>query len=286
MGAALAKRSSIASDLFAEAGEILGFDLLELCTNGSAERLNRTEFSQPALFVHSFAALKQLESEQATLWDSVHSVAGLSLGEYTAVAAAGGITFADGVRLVSTRGKAMQAAADAVESGMSSILGIDAEKLQAVCEEASSDDCYVRVANLLCPGNIAISGHIPALERAEVLSTEAGAIRAIRLQVAGAFHTEIMRSAVETLENALADVPFQRTSIPVVSNVDASPHLEPDEIRDLLAKQVVTPVLWESSLNSMIKSGTEKFIEVGPGRVLAGTLKRINRKMPCENFGD
>lgn len=286
MGSALVAASPIARDIFAQAEAILGFDLLELCRSGPAEQLNRTEFSQPALYVHSFAAMKQLEHEQAGLWDSVIGVAGLSLGEYTAVAAAGGMSFEDGLRLVQTRGAAMQAAADAVASGMSSILGLEEDKLQAVCSQATGEGQLVRVANLLCPGNIAISGHLTALEAAEKLSTEAGAFKAIRLQVAGAFHTPLMQPAVERLQEALAKVPFQKTRVPVFSNVDAAPHSTPDDFRELLSQQVVSPVLWEASLSQMIQTGCEKFIEIGAGRVLAGTLKRINRKITCENFGD
>lgn len=286
MGVPLTQRSPAARQTFAEASEILGFDLLKLCAEGPFDELNRTEFSQPALFVHSFAALRQLELERPELWDSITHTAGLSLGEYTAVAAAGGVGFADGVRLVRARGRAMQAAADAVRSGMSSVIGLDQEKLQAVCQQASSPQHQVQLANLLCPGNIAISGHLEALEIAEKLSLEAGAMKAVRLSVAGAFHTAIMQPAVATLEHALAQVNLTPTRVPVVSNVDASAHSEPAEIKALLAKQVVAPVRWEDSLHSLIAAGVDRFIEVGAGRILAGTLKRIDRKLTCENFGD
>ena len=286
MGAVLAERSELARRLFDEASQILGFDLLKLCTNGPQEELNRTEFSQPALYVHSYAALKQAEQDRDDFWDDVTSVAGLSLGEYTAVASVGGLSFADGVRLVQERGKAMQAAADAVESGMSSVLGLEKSQIETACAQASDASTFVRVANLLCPGNIAISGHIPALERAEQLCQEAGAMRTIRLQVAGAFHTPIMQLAVERLEKALAAVEFHQMRLPVVSNVDAQAHSQPDEFKKLLPSQVVSPVYWEDSLRAMLDSGVDRFIEIGTGRVLAGTLKRVNRKIPCENLGD
>lgn len=286
MGASLVERSPIAADLFTQAQGVLGYDLLDICKAGPAEQLNRTEFCQPALFVHSYASLKQLEAEQPDLWETVTAVAGLSLGEYTAVAAAGGLSFEDGVKLVAIRGAAMQQAADAVSSGMASVLGLAEDKLAEVCEKASQDDEFVRVANLLCPGNIAISGHLDAVARAEALCADAGAMRTIRLQVAGAFHTEIMRPAVEKLSEALEGVEFNETSVPVYSNVDAAPHKSPDEFRSLLAKQVVAPVQWEASLRALLATSVEKFIEVGTGRVLAGTLKRISRKMPCENYGD
>lgn len=286
MGAELVKRSSMAGELFARAADVLGYDLLKLCAEGPAEQLSRTEFAQPALFVHSLAALKQLECERADLWQNVLGAAGLSLGEYTAVAAAGGIDFEAGLKLVQLRGVAMQGAADAVSSGMSSILGVDLDKLEAICSQATTGEELVRVANLLCPGNIAISGHLPALDRAEQMCLEAGAFKVVRLQVAGAFHTPIMQPAVEQLSTALATVDFTPTRVPIYSNVDASAHAQPAEFRRLLAEQVVSPVQWEASLASMIANGCEQFIEIGSGRVLAGTLKRINRKMPCENVGD
>ena len=286
MGKELVARSSVAARLFSDASEILGFDLLQLCSVGPAEQLNRTEFSQPALFVHAYAALKQLEEERPELWSDVIGVAGLSLGEYTAVAAAGGVSFADGVKLVQLRGQAMQAAADAVPSSMSSVLGLDQAKLEAVCQSVSSPDSYALVANLLCPGNIAISGHTTAVEAAELASVEAGAMKAVRLQVAGAFHTPIMLPAVAKLEEALAKVQFQPTRVPVYSNVDAAPHSQPKEFVELLSRQVVSPVQWESTLKAFIAAGVNQFIEIGAGRVLAGTLKRVDRKAACENISE
>jgi [acyl-carrier-protein] S-malonyltransferase len=286
MGTALTVRSLIATELFAEANEILGFDLRNLCAFGPAEQLSRTEFSQPALFVHSYAALKQLEIERPDLWSDVVAVAGLSLGEYTAVAAAGGISLADGVRLVQQRGLAMQAAADAIPSSMSSIIGLDQTKLEEVCKAVSTPDSFAQVANLLCPGNIAISGHTAAIAAAEEASLAAGAMKAVRLQVAGAFHTSIMQPAVAKLEAALANVQFRPMRVPVYSNVDALPHTDAGEIRGLLGRQVVSPVQWELTLKNFIAAGVDKFIEIGAGRVLAGTLKRVDRKAACENIGE
>jgi [acyl-carrier-protein] S-malonyltransferase len=286
MGRDLVARSAVARELFEQAAAVLGFDLLQLCVEGPAEQLNRTEFSQPALFVHSYAALRQLEADRPGLWDNVAYVAGLSLGEYTAVAAAGGLEFADALRLVHTRGMAMQAAADQVRSGMSSILGLELDKLREVCSQATAGQEFVEVANLLCPGNIAVSGHLAALDRVEQLAVAAGAMRAVRLAVAGAFHTSLMQPAVARLETALQSVEFRATRVPVVSNVDAQAHSDPAEIRGLLARQVVSPVLWEASLRSLLAAGVEQFIEIGAGRVLAGTLKRIDRKLACESIGD
>lgn len=286
MGQGLLAKNPATKKLFDQAREILGFDLLQLCLSGPADQLNRTEFSQPALFVHSLAVLGNLLEERPQLWDSVQSVAGLSLGEYTAVTAAGGLSFADGLRLVHTRGLAMQAAADQVASGMSSIIGLDLEKLEEVCREATIETEFAEVANLLCPGNIAISGHLPAIERAEKAALEAGAMKAVRLAVAGAFHTAIMQPAVTRLAEALQSAEFHETRVPVYSNVDAQPHSTPDEIRGLLARQIVSPVLWEQTLRNLLAAGHDAFIEAGAGKVLAGTLKRVERKAACESIGD
>jgi [acyl-carrier-protein] S-malonyltransferase len=286
MGKSLSERSSVARELFNQASQVLGFDLLKLCIEGPTEQLNRTEFSQPALFVHAFAALRQLEEDRSDLWESVSGLAGLSLGEYTAVAAGGGFTFEEGVRLVQQRGLAMQAAANACQSGMASVLGMEQAKLEEICSSVSTPDEFVKVANLLCPGNIAISGHLVALDKAERACTAAGAMKVVRLQVAGAFHTTIMQSAVGKLQTALANVTFKPTRVPIYSNVDAAPHSQPDEIQSLLARQVVMPVHWEGTLRRLLNDNVEKFIEIGAGRVLAGTLKRVDRKAACENFGD
>lgn len=287
MGRELTLLSSRSQSLFAEASNILGFDLLEFCVSGPAETLHQTHVSQPALFVHSYAALQQFQHERPGLWDSVSAVAGLSLGEYTAIAASGGLSFEDGVRLVQIRGQAMQAAAQTVPSGMSSVLGLSLEQVESVCKLATiGSESFVQPANLLCPGNIAISGHLDALKRAELLAAEAGAMRTISLPVAGAFHTCLMQPAVEPLTEALMQAGFCPTRVPVYSNVDAAAHLRPEEFRKLLPQQVVEPVLWEKTITELLKSGVERFIEIGTGRVLAGTIKRINRKVPCENFGD
>jgi [acyl-carrier-protein] S-malonyltransferase len=180
----------------------------------------------------------------------------------------------------------MQAAADAVPSSMSSVLGLERAKLEEVCRSVSSSDSFVQVANLLCPGNIAISGHTLAVAAAEEASVAAGAMKAVRLQVAGAFHTAIMQPAVAKLEAALANVQFHSMRVPVYSNVDGLPHSDPKEIRNLLCRQVVSPVQWESTLQNFIAAGVDQFIEIGAGRVLAGTLKRVDRKAKCENFSE
>jgi [acyl-carrier-protein] S-malonyltransferase len=286
MGRWLCENHSSAADLFAEAADVLGYDLRSICENGPTEKLNSTEFCQPALFVVGIAAATVLKSEQPKRVDSVGAAAGLSLGEYTAVCFAGGLKFDDALRLVQKRGQAMQAASDAAQSGMVSVLGLDLETLQGLCAQCREGDEVLQPANLLCPGNIAVSGHKSAIEKLIPVATEAGAMKVIPLAVAGAFHTPIMQPAVETLKAALDDITISDTQIPVYSNVDAAPHTSADEIRDLLSRQVVGSVLWEASVRQMMDDGFNRFEEVGTGRVLRGTLKRINRKADTDGFGD
>lgn len=286
MGLGLVERFSEAKSYFDRASNVLGYDLFELCARGPEDKLNATKHSQPALFVHSVASLASLQAAQPDLMKSVVAVAGLSLGEYCALAAAGVVDFEDGVRLVQERGLAMQAAAESVASGMASVIGFTTEQVEELCDKARLDGEILRVANLLCPGNIAISGHAASLDNAEKVAGEMGATKFIRLAVAGAFHTAIMNPASERLKTALQSVKMNAASIPLTSNVDAQAHVSPDEFRELLAKQLVSPVRWEDSLRSMLASGVDQFYEVGSGRVLAGTLKRIDRKMPCECVGD
>ena len=286
MGSWLCQNHTLAAEMYAQAGEVLGYDLRSVCEDGPIEKLNSTEFCQPALFVVGMAAAKVLEAEQPDRIAAVGSAAGLSLGEYTAVCFAGGLEFADALRLVQKRGQAMQAASDAADSGMASVLGLDLETVQGLCESCREGDDVLQPANLLCPGNIAVSGHKSAIEKLIPAATEAGAMKVIPLAVAGAFHTPIMQSAVEALKAALDDISIQDTQIPVYSNVDAAPHTSADEIRDLLSRQVVGSVLWEASIRRMMTDGVDKFEEIGTGRVLRGTLKRINRKVASDGFGD
>lgn len=283
MGAQLAASLPAAKSLFDRAAEILGYDLLQLCTEGPADKLNSTVHSQPALFVCSLAALEQLKQDSPDVVEGCDITAGLSLGEYTALVFAGAMDFEAGLRLVQTRGQAMQDAADAVASGMVSILGMERDDIEKLCDEARGDD-VLQVANLLCPGNIVVSGSAAACERVTPLAEAAGVMKVIPLAVAGAFHTPIMQPAVERLAAALAEVEIRQPRIPVISNVDAQTHDDPAEIRSLLEKQVVSPVLWETSMRWLIEDfGAEECYEIGPGKVLRGLLKRIARKFPCES---
>jgi len=281
MGRQACESVSAARELFDRASSLLGYDLAQLCFDGPADQLDSTVHSQPALFVCGLAAVEVLKSESPDIVQGCAAAAGLSLGEYCAMVFADVMDFETALTVVKRRGEAMQAAADATPSGMVSILGLELDKVEQLCDDARHDE-VLQVANHLCPGNIAISGHRGACERAAEMAPAAGAMKAIPLTVAGAFHTEIMEPAVSQLSEVLNSATLRRPRIPVVSNVDALPHEDPEEIRELLVRQVVSPVQWERSVRYLMGEGTNMFYEVGPGRVLRGLMKRIDRKTPCD----
>jgi [acyl-carrier-protein] S-malonyltransferase len=282
MGRQLAENLPAIRRLYDDAATILGYDLAGVCWNGPVDRLNSTVVSQPALFVSSLAALEQLRATEPDVVSACTDVAGLSLGEYTALVFAGAMSFRDGLRVVQRRGEAMQAAADAKPSGMVSVLGLEHTKVDEICAVARSAG-RLEIANLLCPGNFVLSGDRAACDAVERLAEERGG-RAVPLTVAGAFHTELMKPADQALADALNHVDMARPRVPVWSNVDAKPHAEPAEIRDLLVRQVLRPVLWEQTMRRLLEKGIDRFYEIGPGRVLVGLLKRIHRKVDCRNI--
>lgn len=281
MGRQLAETLPAARALFERANAVLGYDLAQVCFEGPEETLNATDRSQPAIFVVSLAALEKLRQEQPAAVAACATAAGLSLGEYSALVFAGVMDFETGLHVVQERGAAMQAAATATPSGMVSILGLEPPQVEALCDAQRQPGEILQVANLLTPGNIVVSGSKSACERIAAQAEAAGAQRAIPLVVAGAFHTPIMQPALERLQKALASAKLSRPRIPVLSNVDAAPHDDPEEIRDLLIRQVVAPVQWEQTQRRLLAEGHNEFYEVGPGRVLRGLLKRIDRKTPC-----
>lgn len=280
MAAALYESLPAARALFDRASSILGYDLLEICRSGPAERLNATDVSQPAIFVASLAGVERLKLDEPDV--APVAVAGLSLGEYTALAYAGAFSFDDGVRLVKARGEAMQAASVATPSAMTSVLGLDSSEVEPLVADARAAG-VIEVANYLCPGNTVASGAVAAIEKLEQICEAKGGIRTVRLAVAGAFHTELMKPADEKLAAALATVTIQKPRIPVWSNVDAKPHTDPTEIKDLLIRQVVSPVRWESILRGLLAQGVERFYEIGPNKHLAGMMKRVQRKADFRN---
>jgi [acyl-carrier-protein] S-malonyltransferase len=281
MAKALCEQLPAARRLFDEAAEVLGYDLLALCANGPEEKLNSTVVSQPAIFVASLAAMEALRHQDPDAEKDATAAAGLSLGEYTALVFAGALSFRDGLKVVQKRGEAMQAAADARPSGMVAVLGPDQASVEQLCDQARGDG-VLQLANYLCPGNLVASGDRAACDALAKLAEAAGA-RVVRLPVAGAFHTNLMKPADDALAAALVGVALLPPRLPVWSNVDARPHTDPAEIRSLLVRQVVSPVRWEQIMRGLLEAGVERFYELGPKRVLAGLLKRVLRKADCRN---
>lgn len=268
--------------LLDQANEILGYDLRQICFSGPEADLNATEHSQPALFVTSMIALEKLRHDNLAAVDDCSVTAGLSLGEYSAMCFAGVMTFEDALRVVRKRGLAMQKAADTQPSGMVAVLGLEKQQVEDLVTEARGDG-VLEIANLLCPGNIVCSGDDAACARLKPLAEAAGAMKVIPLSVAGAFHTSLMQPAVEELATALGEIRMETPRIPVISNVDAEPHTDPEEMRALLTRQVVSPVYWADSIGTMLETGIEACYEIGAGKVLRGLMKRINRKFPFNN---
>jgi len=283
MAAGLCETLPAARALFDRAAELLGYDLLQICTNGPKERLDATDVSQPAIYVASLAALEQLRLSEPQAEAECVATAGLSLGEYTALTFAGVLRFDDGLRLVQKRGQAMQMASEAQPSGMVSILLLDQAKVEEIVTQVSAGGTRViRIANFLCPGNLVVSGELAACEEVAKLAEAAGA-KTVRLAVAGAFHTALMQPAVSQLEQALAGVNLSAARVPVWANVTGQPYTALEQIKPALARQVVEPVRWEQTMRGLLEQGVEVFHEIGPGKVLAGLLKRIKRQAECRN---
>jgi len=281
MGRDIADASEAARRVFDDADRILGWELSKVCFEGPADRLNATDVSQPAIYVTSIAIWRACEERGLTNEWSPKAMAGLSLGEYTALHVAGWFSFEEGLRLVAERGRLMQSAAEASQGGMVSIMGADESVVGAICEEAGQGD-VLAPANFNCPGQIVISGHKEACVRAGAVAESKGA-RAIPLVVAGAFHSPLMRPAEAGLEAALADTKITAAGLGVVSNVSADYHASPESVRLLLCEQVARPIRWQASIERLISDGHDRFVEVGPGRVLTGLMRKINRTVEAIN---
>ncbi|HPC95961.1 MAG TPA: ACP S-malonyltransferase [Sedimentisphaerales bacterium] len=284
MGADIAAAYPVAATIFEQANRILGFDLRKVCFEGPAETLNSTTMSQPAIFTMSAALLEVIRTEPATSGIRPQITAGLSMGEYTALYAAGLVSFEDGLQLVRKRGEAMQAAADATQGAMVSIMGLDEEKVRQLCREAANGELLEPV-NFNCPGQIVVSGTIPACQRAVELAPQYGALKAIRLEVAGAFHTSMMAGAAEALRRALSACRITEPgSIKTLANIDAQYYSSAAAVVDGLARQLTSPILWAKCMQRLLSEGVDQFYEIGPGRVLTGLMKRIDRKAKVVNL--
>ena len=284
MGAEIAEALPAAAEIFTRANDVIGFDLSRICFEGPAEQLNTTTISQPAIFVTSAAILEVLKTNPATSELKPDVTAGLSLGEYTALYAAGVISFEDGLILVQKRGQAMQAAADATVGAMVSIIGLDEEKVNQLCGEAGEGELLAAV-NFNCPGQIVVSGSKTACERAEGLAAKYGAIKAVRLEVAGAFHTEMMSSAADVLEQALSDCKISEPSdIKIIANINAEYYETAEKIAEGLIKQLTCAIYWQKCMERLLADRVEEFYEIGPGRVLTALCRRIDRKIKVVNI--
>eukprot|EP00981_Chlorochromonas_danica_P003073 scaffold610_cov169-Ochromonas_danica.AAC.9 len=285
MAGTLCNEIPAAKALFDKASSILGYDLLAKCVNGPKEELDSTVVSQPAIFVSSMAALEKLKIENPEAIESCTVAMGLSLGEYSALCFAGAFSFEDGVKLTKARGEAMQAASDASHSGMVAVIGLDVATVEKLCQEASAKSGkLITIANYLVDGNYAISGAKEACDVARELAPSFGARMAVPLAVAGAFHTSFMEPAVSRLRSVLAEVDIKTPRIPVISNVDAKPHYDANEIKEILAQQVTNPVRWETIISTMVTNPDfVKSYEIGPGTVCRGIVKRFGKKLEVVN---
>ncbi|MFH1710629.1 MAG: ACP S-malonyltransferase [bacterium] len=282
MGKDLVAKFSYTKKFFDEANEALGFDLSKLCFEGSEEELKRTEITQPAILTVSAMCLEALRSFGNV---KVEAAAGHSLGEYTALYCAGSLSFKDAVKLVNLRGQFMQTAVPLGEGTMAAILGLDHNVVKELCVKASSKGS-VEAANINCPKQIVISGKTAGVAEASRLSKEAGAKRVIELQVSAPFHSSLMKPAADKLSEALNNIDIKDASIPVVSNVTADYVTSASTIKELLVKQMTSPVLWEDSINKLVNDNFDTFIEVGPGKVLTGLIKKIDPKVKIFNVSD
>ncbi|MCQ2266541.1 MAG: ACP S-malonyltransferase [Bacteroidaceae bacterium] len=270
MGHDLYEQHPAAKQLFERANEILGFSITDIMFNGTDEQLKQTAVTQPAVFLHSvISALCLGEKFQPAM------VAGHSLGELSALTAAGCLDFEDGLRLVAKRAAAMQKACEANPGGMAAIIALGDEQIEQICTEVSTDEAIVVPANYNCPGQLVISGHTAAIEAACAKMKEAGAKRALPLPVSGAFHSPLMLPAQEELAAAIAATEFHAPKCPVYQNVDGQAHTDPEEIKTNLLRQLTGAVRWTKEVNAMVEAGATEFVECGPGKVLQGMIAKI-----------
>lgn len=279
MGKDLYDNNEKAKELFEKANEILGFRITDIMFEGTDEELTQTKVTQPAVFLHSVISALCLGDEFAPTM-----VAGHSLGELSALVAAGALSFEDGVKLVSARAIAMQKACEAAPGTMAAVIGLPDEKIEEICAEVSTDGNIVVAANYNCPGQLVISGNVDAINAACEKLKAAGAKRALPLKVGGAFHSPLMQPAKEELEKAIKATTFSEPKCPVYQNVDAQPHTDPAEIQANLIAQLTSSVRWTASVQNMIKAGANDFTECGPGKALQGMIGRIDKTVDAHGI--
>lgn len=279
MGKDLYDNNEKAKELFEKANEILGFRITDIMFDGTDEELTQTKVTQPAVFLHSVISALCLGDEFAPTM-----VAGHSLGELSALVAAGALSFEDGVKLVSARAIAMQKACEAAPGAMAAVIGLPDEKIEEICAEVSTDGNIVVAANYNCPGQLVISGNVDAINAACEKLKAAGAKRALPLKVGGAFHSPLMQPAKEELEKAIKATTFSEPKCPVYQNVDALPHTDPAEIQANLIAQLTSSVRWTASVQNMIKAGASDFTECGPGKALQGMIGRIDKTVAAHGI--
>ncbi len=279
MGKDLYESNPLAKELFEKANDILGYRITDIMFDGTDEDLKQTKVTQPAVFLHSvISAICMGEEFKPDM------IAGHSLGEFSALVAAGALSFEDGLRLVYARAMAMQKACDAAPSTMAAIIGLPDDKVVEVCQAVSTDDSVVVAANFNCPGQIVISGNVEAVKLACEKMKEAGAKRALPLNVGGAFHSPLMQPAKEELQKAIEQTEVKAPKCPVYQNVDALPHTDPEEIKANLIAQLTSSVRWTESVKHMIADGADDFTECGPGKALQGMIGRIDKTVAAHGI--
>ncbi|EEX52334.1 [acyl-carrier-protein] S-malonyltransferase [Prevotella sp. oral taxon 472 str. F0295] len=279
MGKDLYDSKPLAKELFDKANDILGYSITDIMFNGTDEQLKETKITQPAVFLHSVISALCLGDEFTPAM-----VAGHSLGEFSALVAAGALSFEDGLRLVYARAMAMQKACEVAPGTMAAIVGLDDETVEKICQQVSTTGNVVVAANYNCPGQLVISGNIDAVNQACELLKEAGAKRALPLKVGGAFHSPLMQPAKDELQTAIENTTFTEPKCPVYQNVDGQPHTAPEEIKKNLIAQLTSSVRWTSSVQNMIKDGANDFTECGPGKALQGMIGRIDKDVTAHGI--
>ncbi|MGA2090119.1 MAG: ACP S-malonyltransferase [Endomicrobiales bacterium] len=285
MGKDLYESFPIARDIIDRANDVLGFDLKKIIFDGPEELLKQTQYTQPAIFTVSIAAFNVFSSLVGLVpGDCI--AAGHSLGEYSALCAAGVFSFDEGLKLVKSRGEFIQKASVSHPGTMAAIIGLDSEKVKGICQRAAQDGTVCEPVNFNSPGQIVIAGHKAAIDRAVALATAEGAMKAIELNVSGPFHSSLMTDAAVMMREELTHYAFVSPSFPVVTNCDAHSTSTGSDVPEKLVKQINGPVYWDESVKMMVNAGASTCIEIGPGRVLSGLMRRINKSIKCVNIED